>query len=289
MPQERSHPATLSASPGKPLHGKLEIADFQATLPIDIFESWVRYENGKISKALGFPQIKLQTGTIELTGTLLEFRDLNFELVNTSPDARVTSLPVRASLNLDFDALLTKEFDWEDRAKWAQQIRDFAPFDLKVFVPVFSLGLNKENAAIEVPRSVADIFETFGAREVKSSAHLTATRATPMESADGTLMAQPIVVLGQLDISDGSGAFEDFKYPLRKIQSVIRFSGQDAHIEDLHGFGPDGQNVVLTGDVTKMGPTAGVNLTVTAESLPIDPTLFRSFPKQEGDLLASLF
>jgi hypothetical protein len=281
--------ATLSASPGKPLHGKMEIADFQATLPIDSFDSWVRYENGKISKALGFPQIKLQTGTIELTGTLLEFRDLNFELVNTSLDARVTSLPVRASLNLDFDALLTKEFDWEDRAKWAQQIRDFAPFDLKVFVPDFSLGLNKENAAIEVPRSVADIFETFGAREVKSSAHLTATRATPTESADGTLMAQPIVVLGQLDISDGSGAFEDFKYPLRKIQSVIRFSGQDAHIEDLHGFGPDGQNVVLTGDVTKMGPTAGVNLTVTAESLPIDPTLFSSFPKQEGDLLASLF
>ncbi|MEN9669611.1 MAG: hypothetical protein RLZZ386_1518, partial [Planctomycetota bacterium] len=65
--------ATLSASPGKPLHGKLEIADFQATLPIDSFDSWVRYENGKISKALGFPQIKLQTGTIELTGTLLEF------------------------------------------------------------------------------------------------------------------------------------------------------------------------------------------------------------------------
>lgn len=281
--------ATLSADPGKALHGKLEIADFQATLPIDSFDSWVRYENGKISKALGFPQVKLQTGTIELTGTLLEFRDLNFVLVNTSHDARVTSLPVRASLNLDFDAILTKDFDWEDRAKWAQQIRDFAPFDLKVFVPDFSLGLNKENAAIEVPRSVADIFDTFGAREVKSSANLTAKRATPTISDDGTLTAQPVVVLGQLDISDGSGAFEDFKYPLRKIQSVIRFSGQDAHIADLHGDGPGGQNVVLTGDVTKMGPTAGVNLTVTAESLPIDSTLFRSFPKQEGDLLASLF
>ena len=281
--------ATLRAEPGKPLHGKLEIADFQATLPIDIFDSWVRYENGKISKALGFPQVKLRTGTIELTGTLLEFRDLNFELVNTSRDARVTSLPVRASLNLDFDAILTKEFDWEDRAKWAQQIRDFAPFDLKVFVPDFSLGLNKENAAIEVPRSVADIFDTFGAREVQSSANLTATRASPTMSAQGTLTAQPVVVLGQLDISDGSGAFEDFKYPLRKIQSVIRFSGQDAHIVDLHGDGPGGQNVVLTGDVTKMGPTAGVNLTITAESLPIDSTFFSSFPKQEGDLLASLF
>lgn len=281
--------ATLSAAPDKPLQGKMEVADFQATLPIDSFDSWVRYENATISKALGFPQVKLRTGTIELSGTLLEFRDLDFELVNTAADARVASLPIRASLSLDFESLMTKEFDWEDRAKWVQQIRDFAPFDLKIFVPDFSLGFSKGNAAIEAPRSIAEIFSTFGAREVQSSANASVKRATPTTSVDGTLIAQPVIVTGQLDISDGSGAFEDFQYPLRKIQSEIRFSGQDAHIVDLHGLGPDGQNVVLTGTVTKMGPTAGVNLTITAESMPIDSTLFRSFPKQEGDLLESLF
>ncbi len=281
--------ATLSAAPGKPIHGKMELADFRATLPIDVFESWVRYENGTISAARGYPQVKLRTGTIELTGTKLEFRNLDFELDNTAADARVATLPVRASLSLDFAALLTKEFDWEERAKWAQEVRDFAPFDLEVSVPNFSLGQSAENAAIEVPRSVAEFMKTFAATEITSTARATASRAAPTTAADGSFIAQPVVSFGQLDITDGRGAFEDFPYPLTKIQSTIRFLGMNARIVDLHGMGSGGQNVVLTGDITNMGPTAGVTLTITSESAPIDSTLFNSFPKRESELLSSLF
>ena len=281
--------ATLAMAPGKPIRCLLELADFRATLPLDTFETWVHYENGAISAARGYPQIRLRTGTFELLGTRLECRGLDFELVNTAGAEGVATLPVRASLSLDFGALMGSDFQWKDRMQWAERVRAVAPFKLNLSVPKFSLGKATHNNAIEVPRSVAEIMRTFTVKELAFAVELEASRAPPSTDSNGELIAQPLASSGKLIITDGEGAFDDFPYPIRGIQADIDFAGSNAHISDLRGFGPGGETVIINGSITNMGPELGVDLSISAESLPIDHTLFNSFPEVEQKLLSDLF
>ncbi|MSR44464.1 MAG: hypothetical protein EXS15_03775 [Phycisphaerales bacterium] len=279
----------LSMSPGEPLHGVVEVADFRATLPHQGLGDWVRYEGKTISPAQGDPQIRLRTGIVEVTGPRLDFRDLDFELVNTAPDGRVATLPVRATLGVDLTTLNIEEFDWEDRAKWVAKVLDRAAFHLLLKIPSFSLGSTAQETAIEVPRSAAEFMKTFQVTQLKFDLDFTASRAAATHNADGSVTPSPVESSGVLSIMDGRGAFEDFPYPLHHIQATVRFSGSSADIAGLTGIGPDGEPVTLHGKITNMGVAAGVELEIAAESAPIDDTLFDSFPAQERRLLAGLF
>lgn len=281
--------AQLSNEPGLPLHGVIELQDVRATLPTDGFDDWVRYERGDIKPAMGYPQVKLRTGKIELTGSQIEFKDLDFELVNTSRDDRVANLPVRASLRLNFASMVHDDFQWEDRAKWGRQVRDFAEFDLRVMVPHFSLGKSALESAIEVPRAAAEFMRSFGVTELMFDLGLTLARQAPTLRTDGTLLASPLESSATLVITDGEGAFEEFPYPLHHVQATVRFSGMNAEISDLRALSPGGDNVMVHGTITNMGPAAGVDLTLSTGGGPINDALINSFPDDERSLIASLF
>lgn len=281
--------ATLSMVPGLPVHGTLEVADFRATLPMDTFETWVHYDSGVISPARGFPQVLMRTGVFELNGTKFACSKLDVELINTAGGAGSATLPVRASFRLDFETLLTKDFAWEDREQWVNRVRTFAPFNLHLTVPNFSLGQTESNRAIEVPRPVAEVMKMFAVTELAFAVEVEASRAAPAPNAAGELEARPVESLGKLLITDGRGAFEEFPYPLSNIQGTIDLEGLNAHITDLHGMGPSGQAVTISGDITQMGPGLGVDLSIKCANAPIDTALFGSFPLREGRLLADLF
>lgn len=281
--------ARLRMSPGTEVHGIVELADFRATLPAGGFEEWVRYENQTISPARGFLQVQLRSGTVEVTGSQLDFRDLDFELVNTAADGRVATLPVRATLTMDLATLKIEAFEWGDRSKWIDKIRAFAPFDLSLMVPKFSLGQTAQETAIEVPRLAAEFMKTFQVTELEFSLQVTASRATSVEAADGSFASMPVTTSGTLSITDGRGAFEDFAYPVHDIRSTVLFSGSRADITSLTGVGPDGEGVTIHGAITNIGSNAGVTLVIAAPSASIDQTLFDSFPARERDLLAGLF
>ena len=281
--------ARLTNEPGVPLHGVMQLADVRATLPTDGFADWVRYERGEIKPAMGYPQVKLRSGTIELTGSQIEFKDLDFELVNTSRDDHVANLPVRASLLLDFAAMTRDNFQWDDRAKFARQVRDFAQFDLHVMVPHFSLGKTALDSAIEVPRAAAEFMRSFGVTELTFDLGLTLARRAPTVNADGTLLASKLESSATLVITDGHGAFEEFPYPLNEVAATVRFTGMDADISDLRALSAGGDNVMVHGKITNMGPTAGVDLTISSGGGPIDDALINSFPHDERLLIASLF
>ncbi len=280
--------AHLSHEPGMPFHGVMELTDVRATLPTDGFSDWVRYEHGEIKDALGYPQVRLRTGTLELTGSQLAFKDLDFELVNTSRDDRVATLPVRASLTLDFASMTREEFLWEDRAKWAAQVRDLAGFELRVMVPHFSCGKSASDSALEVPRAAAEFMRSFGVTELTFDLGMLVTRQPPFLH-DGALVASPLESSATLVITDGVGAFEEFPYPLHDVQATVRFTGMDADIADLRGLSPQGDNVIVHGTITEMGSDAGVDLTISSGGGPIDSALINSFPEDERALLSSLF
>lgn len=281
--------ARLTNEPGLPLHGLVELADVRATLPTDGFDDWVRYERGEIKPALGYPQVKLTSGTIELTGSQVEFKDLDFELVNTSRDDRVANLPVRASLRLDLASMARDDFQWEDRAKWGRQVRDFAQFDLRVMVPHFSLGKSALDSAIEVPRAAAEFMRSFGVTELIFDLGLTLARRAPTVQGDGSLVASPLESSATLVITDGQGAIEDFPYPLNDVQATVRFTGMNAEISDLRALSAGGDPVMVHGSITNMGPAAGVDLTIATGGGPIDDALINSFPDDTRALISSLF
>ncbi len=281
--------ARLRSAPGSPMHGLIQLADVRATLPTDGFDDWVRYERGEITPAKGYPQFKLRSGTVELTGSKLEFKDLDFELVNTSRDDRVANLAVRASLVLDFASMTREDFQWEDRAKWARHVRDCAQFDLRVMVPHFSLGKTALDSAIEVPRAAAEFMRSFGVTELTFDLGLTLARPAPTLQPDGSLRASPLESSATLVIADGQGAFEEFPYPLNDVEATVRFSGMNAEISDLRAVSAGGDKVIVHGTITNMGPAAGVDLTISCGSGPIDDALINSFPDDERTLIASLF
>ena len=281
--------ATLSWAPNHPLRGMVDVAAVQATLPIDISGNLVRYEAGKTSAAEGQTRIKLHSGKIELDGTTMKFLDLDFDLGNSSTDDRLAIVPVTASLELDFGQLMHKDFDWDQRTEWAKKVQDFAGFQLQINVKNIEIGRDGAKSAIEIPQQIANIFKVYTLQTVKASAKMTASRLPPITTENGELVAQPIEIQGALIIEEGTGAFDDFPYQIHSVTSNITFTNSDAHIASLQGFGSEGAHVLIVGDVVDMGATAGVDLKITAASLPIDTALMNSFTGADGELLSSLF
>lgn len=281
--------ATLSYSKAKQFQGTMEFADIRATLPRGELGRWVRYEDGQILPSQGFPQFQLRSGKIELDGSRIEFRNLDFDLVNTAADGRVATLPVRASLMADFAALPAEDFQWENRAAWMAKLRDLLPFELNISIPNFELGNTAQNAAMELPEAAAQFLHTFHVAQMTFDFGYTAKRVIPTVNANGELVGAPIETSGTLVITDGRGAFDGFPYPLTKVQSTVRFDGSTATIGDLRGTAPGGDTVLVQGKVTNMSDDFGVDISVATASAPVDPVLLDCFPAASRAILGSLF
>ncbi|MFW6060959.1 MAG: AsmA-like C-terminal region-containing protein, partial [Phycisphaeraceae bacterium] len=90
----------------------------------------------------------------------------------------------------------------------------------------------------------------------------------------------PLRYEGAVDILEAKGRYHKFPFPVHDAHGRVRFTHEQAVVEQIVGRGPDGGTVCLEGTVTPPGVGAAVDMTVTAENVQVgDPLIDAMEPK----------
>ncbi|HEX7009795.1 MAG TPA: hypothetical protein VF184_07430, partial [Phycisphaeraceae bacterium] len=88
--------------------------------------------------------------------------------------------------------------------------------------------------------------------------------------------AGPLRYQGVLDLLDASACYYKFPYPVHGLHGRVHFSNERVWIESLQGIGPSGGQLTVTGTIAPPGDLGQVDITVTADHVPLDEHLFNA-------------
>ncbi|MGP1345599.1 MAG: hypothetical protein ACTS3F_02880 [Phycisphaerales bacterium] len=134
------------------------------------------------------------------------------------------------------------------------------------------------------PDMVKEISARFGGPTGLVSAAVLATRALPIDGR-----SSPIVPSGYIHIREGTGAFENFPYPLLEVDARIGFDGNTVVLDAVRALGPTGAMVTATGSIGPLGNEAGVDIRINAVDVPLDAVFQRTLADAGLDLMPILF
>jgi hypothetical protein len=299
--------ASVRWSPDEPLFTELRVQRMRMTLPdLDLDDRWSRFRAGRREQRAGLPTIDIREGTVRLEGTRVRFERLVGAIASSDADPGLVPVPVELSLDLSLEALAGpllggagQPLDWrnaEARERWLADVFDSAPFRLAVAIRGFDSAKAAEGfePVLEVPTPIAAALETFGVTAWRLDVEAEFTRDAPTRSADGALLPARIRSQGQCFLSNGQGSYDAFPYPMSGVRAHVSFEqderGDDRLIVDyLSGTTQTGSTITISGTVTRPGPEAAIDLTVTAPSFTLDEELVKCFERGGHRTLAYLF
>ncbi len=301
--------ASVRWAPDEPLFTELRVRSMRMTLPdLDLDDRWSRFRAGRREQRAGLPTIDIREGTVRLEGTRVRFERLVGAIASSDADPGLVPVPVELSLDLSLEALAGpllggagQPVDWRDadaRARWLADVFDRAPFRLAVAIRGFdsasTAGAETPDPVLEVPTPIAAALETFGVTAWRLDVEAEFSRDAPTRAADGSLVPARIRSKGQCFLSNGKGSYDAFPYPMSDVRAHVSFEqderGDDRLIVDyLSGTTQTGSTITISGTVTRPGPEAAVDLTVTAPSFTLDEALVRCFERGGHRTLAYLF
>lgn len=159
-----------------------------------------------------------------------------------------------------------------------------APFDLNIRTTEPFRIAEQPDLLPYAPEAVKEISKRFGGPTGLVSAAIVVNRGDPIEGVPGRLITR-----GHLRISEGTGAFEHFPYPLIDVEASIGFEPEMVRIESVIARGPTGAMIAASGGIGPPGNEAGVDLRITAVQVPLDETFQRTLASNGMDLMPVLF
>jgi hypothetical protein len=296
--------ADLSWSPDRPFAAEFELENVRLVLPaVDLDERWARVRGDAIEPARGSPTIEVYSGRLRTEGSRITLADVHGSM--SAADEREGSLrvPGRIGLDLDLGAATEATVDWSDeeaRGRWVRDALRLAPFELTFAIDAFDASPHSGEGAgdgaptLLVPRPVASALATFGLTSWRIDVAAKLSRDAPTRGEDGSPIAAPIRSTGRAVLSNGSGSYRHFPYPLREVRGHLSFQHDDASserftVDHLTGVGPDGGTATIRGVVERPGPSPRIDLVVTATGFPIDQRLFDAFPPRQRAAFARVF
>jgi hypothetical protein len=292
--------ADLSWSPDRAFTAEFELEDVRLTLPaVDLDERWARVRGGAIESAQGTPTIEVYTGRLRVEGWRIALADVHGSM--SAADEREGSLrvPGRIGLELDLGAGTEAVFDWSDeeaRARWVRDALRLAPFELSFAIDAFDTSSDADDGAptLLVPRPVASALATFGLTSWRIDVAAQLSRGAPTRGVDGAMVPASIRSTGQAVLSNGSGSYRHFPYPLRDVRGHLSFQHDDElyerfTVDHLTGVGPGGGTVTIRGVVERPGPSPRIDLVLTGTGFPIDQRLFDAFPPRQRKTFERIF
>lgn len=94
---------------------------------------------------------------------------------------------------------------------------------------------------------------------------------------------------GYADLTDVSGRYYRFNYPVNHVRGRVSFSNDAVKLENIHGVGLTGARVVLSGIVAPPGEDALVDITVTVDRVPVDEYMLNALRDDHRKAVEELF
>jgi hypothetical protein len=257
-------------APDAGFEASMVVEDVELTLPIETDEMWARYRGGVIESAQGRPRMHVNSGTIKITENSAELVDLRGELSSTERGDMV-GVPYDVSVTIGD----LPELDWDDRERWLDEALEHAAFNMRFRADEFRVRReeHRDPPAVELPLPVARVLEKFRFSDWVMSTAVEVWRDPPVRDGTGMAKAQPIESRGQAYITDGSGTYEKFRYPLGNVEAYLEFETDKVTVHYVTGDGSDGAKVRISGSIAPLTHDAQVALQLAATDVPFDDAL----------------
>lgn len=251
---------------------RFNVEDVGMKLPFTDEEDWARFHEGRIIGESSQPRMHVESGEIRLEHDRLVFSQLSGELLSGREDDIVV-LPYTVNAEITDIPLLE---EWETRHAWMDEVLATVPFEMKFNMPEFRVAPREDGTtpAVDLPFVVADMLSRFQLTDWRVRSEVNVFRGKPVyDEATGELRGMPIQTSGQLRIQDAAGMFHGFNYRLNRVRAHINFTQDTAELVFLHGHGTDGAVVRMEGRIAPPGSTEAMDLSLTAENVPVDSRL----------------
>ncbi|MBL9121556.1 MAG: hypothetical protein JNL80_16740 [Phycisphaerae bacterium] len=296
---------------------------------LDLDDDWSRFRNGKREPREGLPTVHVRDGTVRLEGSKITLHRLTGELASSiaptatqAPSGTVSAtntrsgppielpappetapgvvpVPIELGLELSLADLPIGTIDWNDaeaRRLWIEETLKVAPFSLTVAIRGFdsSKAAKGYDPVLEVPSPIAAALETFGVTSWRLDVEAEFSRAESTVGPDQRRVPAPIRSKGQCFLSGGRGSYEAFPYEISDVRAHLAFDQDDAGddrlvVDYISGTTEAGSTITMKGTVTRLGPEAIADITVTAPKFTIDSRLIDLFERGNHTSIACLF
>lgn len=280
--------ATVKWTPGEEPIASLSIDDLAFTPSgIDaLADEWIRFQDGRISdESPPLPRIELAKGNIELQGDLIEISGQGGRLGREIEAEAVPSMGITATFKMRLTGM-EEQLGTKNLAAWGESLLDTAPFELEVELERFVRDPDQIGRPIDLPRPVAEALEILTARSWDLSATASVKRGSldPDAEYDTEIKAS-----ATLQLVDGRGMYEKFRYPLHSVEAMITVNGDIIDVRHLTALGPSGDRIHLEGRIDGTSDDAGVDLRLSSEDIGLDDDLLGALPESTEKGLRTLF
>lgn len=281
----RVRDAGVRFEPGAPAHAWIAVEDIGITIPLPPEVIWARYRAGEVTPIEGLPRLRVDAGRIDLNGETLRLSDLRGVVAGNLAPSDSAAVPYRINGTIGGIPAIS----WDDREQWALEVAEFAELDLTLSLDDFRLVEAGGGAGtVELPQVVAEVLRLFNARTCVLNTGVHVTRAAAPSDAAGTRVPQPLRTSGHAKMTEASGAYVKFPYPLENVTAEIVFEGDRIEVLSLIGSGPRGGTVSLGGVVEPLTKWPRVRLRVSGKGLPVDDALREAMSEQYQRIIDAL-
>lgn len=230
---------------------------------------WARFENRRISSEQhGIPRMVADEGVLIYNERTFRIEGLQGRFVGDAAERL-------AAVDFNLDLAITSPFGAGGSER---------SFSLDLRTDEFHLGDRPGDAVrADLPLIVAQILAMF---EVITCDVSIALRATGRFD-DAAVIDYELE--GRVGISDASGAYEGFRYPLEQLDAQVGFNSETVTVHSLDARGAGDSKIGIAGHVVPLGIGSEVDLTLTAVDLPLDAALMDAVPDEAAHTLRSLF
>ncbi len=261
--------ATVERTSEGPFTVELHVDEVALTIPIGPEDFWACYREGRVEQVPVQPRMRVSGGTIKLQGDRLTLINLQGEVGGADGQAQIIGVPYLVNLTIE----QLPSLDWEKKEQWLDEVLNSAPFAMSIRTDDFRLPKVTDDAAapgVELPRQLAYLLAKFNLSGWSLSTEVDISRGSPVLDDDGQPQPSPILTKGQAYISDASGAFDKFPYPLEDVDGYVQFDSEQVTVHYLTGKGSNDAPVRISGTIAPPGNDAAVSLTLIAHDIPLD-------------------
>ncbi len=134
------------------------------------------------------------------------------------------------------------------------------------------------------PPIVAKRLATFSGPTATVNTRLDLRRGPPTPEGPG-----PITFQGEMDISNGTAAFDKFPYTFENMCARVYFDNDKLEVRDVRGTAPSGATLVARADVAPVNEDAEIKVWVEVTGAPIDEAMERAFGPGRERVVHALF
>ncbi len=277
--------AAISFDGATPPEAELRLRNMRISFPVEELGGvWAGFAQGKTLPTTGRPRIDLREGVLKLTKDSLTLEDLLGDFSATNPSHPVLSVPVQASASIQIPTDDLLPFAWKDRESWFKTALTAAKIDAQVSVRNFSSPPEGDPRVLFLPQAVTDAFQDFGLTkwtvDIEAEAHRAA--GTPTKAGE-------VVSSGEIRLTDASGAYSKFPYPVDQVAALMRLEGDTVEIVRFQGRGSENAQIEISGSLRSLASGAEIEIAIKGSNAPLDDRLLNAFDDEAKAALEQLF